>query len=45
MGGGTQPSSTPRQTFRRCLITTVDEREGDPGAVEEMNLVSCRAVP
>lgn len=44
MGGGTQPSSTPRQIFRRCLITAVVERE-DPRAVEEMNLMNCRAVP
>lgn len=44
-GGGTQPSSTPRQTFRSCLIIMVDEREEDPGAVDEMNLMSRPAVP
>ncbi|KAM7317288.1 hypothetical protein ACRRTK_023590 [Alexandromys fortis] len=44
-GGGTQPSSTPRQTFRSCLIIMVDEREEDPGAVDEMNLMSRLAVP
>ena len=44
-GGGTQPSSIPRQTFRRCLIMTVDEREEDPGAVDEMNLMSRPALP
>ena len=44
-GGGTQPSSTPRQPFRRWLIMTVDESEEDPGAVDEMNLMSRLAVP